>query len=394
MNICSTTESAKTGGRTIGTRVLFDASRPIDYGIRATVDKIPIGTVVCFDNESSKKTLLKQIATGDLSYGVKRFADDYMPRIGVVTGKDGQVKPIHLGDASVLKADDLECVSLLSAAENLYVATSSLGRVHVFKISVSLAGCFSSGFLTADHVAEGQLPIPANESHIRGSINQTKIEATAVFLEPTTGLYKFFWAGRGGERTGRSWTKMGVFNPKIASIDMAQPIEEGYMASITGLPKWRTCSCLVIEVEGSATHFYFASVYDGTEDGYELDLKTDQTSVTNKKAFKSVIAQTTYRPGVPATTSIIGRYEGIKVEALMKVENTMGKVTHLVMGTDDEALGSLLGVVDLKHVADTTFVDLGKINEEKTFITRNKWGTSGMAPAGAFAFELFGLGSA
>ena len=145
----------------------------------------------------------------------------------------------------------------------------------------------------------------------------------------------------------------------------------------------------VIEVEGSKTHFYFASVYNGTADGHEVSLAAgDQTAPAHKKAFKSIVARTTFTPGIPATTSIIGRYDGIKIEALMKIEDAAGKVTGLVIGTDDEGLGSLIGVVDLKKVHETTFVDLAKVNYSKTFITIDKWGTSGMAPPGALAANL------
>jgi hypothetical protein len=382
---CGTREQTSTQGVTIGSKITWDEGKNIRFSIRERVEKIPIGTVCCFDNKSKKKTLLKQIASADITYGIKKIAEDFMPRIGVVIDKNGTVQPLHLGTATALSAQDLECVSLVDPLENTYVATTSLGVTHVFKINFNQPGCFSWGFLTCDHVAQGQLPVPPDESTNYAALNRTNIEATAVFKD-SQGVLMMFWAGRGGVKTGHSWTRQAPFNPMSGMVDETPGlVQSGYMANVTSQSKWRTCSAIVVEVQGMSTHFYFSSVYDGTEDDRALDLNGDQTSESNKKVFKSVIARTSFPLG---TTSIIARYEGIKVEALMKIEDAMGKVTHLLMGTDDDDLGSLIGVMDLKNVNDTTFADLGKNSETKTFITRDKWGTSGMAPGGAFAFEV------
>jgi hypothetical protein len=339
-----------------------------------------------FDNKSKSKSLIKQIQDLDFVHGLQKFASDFMPRVGIVVDTDGTISPIYLGDASALEANDLECVALLDADSNLYVATTSLGVTHVFKLVQNLPGCFASGFISAEHVAKGELPVPVNESTTDTAINRTNIEATAVFKD-ATGVYKMFWAGRGGVKTGSSWTRIASFDPATGSIDETT-MQTGLMANVTGLSKWRTASSMVIEIEGSTTTFYFSSCYDGEDAGMQLDLDGTQQSPANKAAFKSVIAKTTFTPGLPHTTSILARYDGIKIEALMKIENSTGKVTGLVIGTDDEGLGSLIGVVDLKKIHETTFVDLAKVNESKTFITKDKWGTSGIAPPGALATSL------
>jgi len=382
-NCCGALEQTTTSGVTIGGKVIWDQDVPIPFGIKERVEKLPIGTIVVFDNKSKKKTLLKQLQTVDVGYLAKKVADDFMPRVGVIVDKNGAVEPLHLGNASALNASDLECVSLIDAANNTYVATTSLGQTHVFQVNYNQPSCFQWGYLTADHIAQGQLPVPADESTTLGSVNQTNIEATAVFKN-TEGKHMIFWAGRGGVKTGNSWTKQAPFNAQTGNVTESL-VQNGYMANVTGQSKWRTCSAIVVEVEQFQTHFYFASVYDGENDGRKLDLSGDQTSAENKKVFKSVVCRTTFPLG---TTVILARFEGIKIEALMKIEDAMSRVTHLVLGTDDEELGSLIGVMDVKNVVDTAFVDLGKNSENKTFITRDKWGTSGMAPGGAFAYEV------
>jgi hypothetical protein len=340
-----------------------------------------------FDNKSKSKSLIKQIQDLDFVHGLQKFASDFMPRVGIVVDTDGTISPIYLGDASALEANDLECVALLDADSNLYVATTSLGVTHVFKLDHTLPGCFSTGFISAKHVAKGQLPVPADESTTYEAVNRTNIEATAVFKD-ASGAYKMFWAGRGGVKTGSSWTRTATFDPATGSIDVAT-MNDGKMANVTGKSQWRNASSMVIEIEGNVTTYYFSSCYDGEEAGSKVDMAGTQQSPANKAVFKSVIAKTTFTPGLPHYTSILARYEGIKIEALMKVEDAKGKVTGLLIGTDDEGLGSLLGFVDLKKMHETTFVDIAKLNESKTFISKDKWGTSGMAPPSALASNLF-----
>ncbi|KAJ1636588.1 hypothetical protein T492DRAFT_957935 [Pavlovales sp. CCMP2436] len=385
---CGMREMTSTKNVTLGGGALWNQDVVIPFGIKESIKEIPIGTVCCFDNKSKKKTLIKQMASADIGYTAKRMADDFMPRIGVVMDSTGYVSPIHLGSSSALRAQDLECISLISKEENTYVATSSLGVTHVFQLNYSTAGCFNYGILTADHISQGQLPVPPEESTVLGSLNQCNIEATAVFKD-SLGVTRMFWCGRGGLRTGRSWTMQAPFMPVTGRVEETM-IDHGYFANVTSQPKWRVCTAIVIEVEAHQTHFYFSSTYDGMDDGRELDLTGDQTNLNNKRVFKSVIAKTSYPLGI---TSILATLHGVKIEALMKVENAMGKVTHLVLGSDDEDLGSLLGVMDVHKPMNTTFVNLGLASETKTFITRDKWGTSGMAPAGVFAFDLVKQGS-
>ncbi|KAJ1636590.1 hypothetical protein T492DRAFT_957992 [Pavlovales sp. CCMP2436] len=385
---CGIRERTSTKNVTLGGGAYWNVEHVIPFRIKERIKEIPIGTVCCFDNKSKKKTLIKQMASADIGYTASKMADDFMPRIGVVMDSNGYVSPIHLGSSSALHAHDLECISLISKEENTYVATSALGATHVFQLNYSTAGCFNYGILTADHISQGQLPVPPGESTVRDSVNQSNIEATAVFKD-SLGVTRIFWCGRGGLRTGSSWTMQAPFMPYTGMVEETM-IDRGHFANVTSQPKWRVCTAIQIEVEAHQTHFYFASVYDGTKDGYELDLTGDQQSIHNKRAFKSVIAKTSYPLGI---TNVIATLHGVKIEALMKVENAMGKVTHLVLGSDDEDLGSLLGVMDVHKPLDTSFVNLARASELRTFITRDKWGTSGMAPAGIFAFDLVKQGS-
>ena len=390
MDCCGETDRTRTAGKTIGGNVTWVEDKPVPFGIKERVDLLPIGTVCCFDNKSKKKTFLKQIATADVTYAIKKIADDFMPRIGVIMEKNGTCSPIHLGSASALSAQDLECISLIDPVDNSYVATTSLGVTHVFRLFYNQPTCFAFGFLSAEHVAQGELSVPAEESQTLGAANQTNIEATAVFKD-AFGVLQMFWCGRGGVRTGSSWTRQAPFSPSTGMCDRTAE-QKGWFNNVKNITKWRTCSAIVVEVEQYSTTFYFSSVYDGLEDGRELDMSGDQTNLNNKKVFKSIVCKSVFAAGLPGVTSVLAEFHGVKVEALMKIENGMGKVTHLVLGTDDEALGSLVGVMDVSNVMNTTFCDLGKNSETKTFITRDKWGTSGMAPGGSFAFDIINNG--
>ena len=78
------------------------------------------------------------------------------PRLGVVF--NGSVEYVTDGDASVLAAHDLESISLIDAAAALYVACTSLGKTHVFRLQQTATG------YAAIQVATGQLPVPEGEA--------------------------------------------------------------------------------------------------------------------------------------------------------------------------------------------------------------------------------------
>ena len=74
------------------------------------------------------------------------------PRLGVVF--NGSVEYVTDGDSSVLAAHDLESISLIDRAAALYVACTSLGKTHVFRLQQTATG------YAAIQVATGQLPVP------------------------------------------------------------------------------------------------------------------------------------------------------------------------------------------------------------------------------------------
>jgi len=375
-------------------------STPPPFGVtwaqESRLIDVPIGTVVCFDNGSKKKSMMAVALEADgkklrENIGAK-LLDNILPRVGVIWNELGVVKPIVHGNASVLDAIDLECISQVFG--NTYVATSSNGNTHVFSLSYNFPTCVDYGFLYAEHIAQGHLPSPPGAG---------EIEATAVFRNDKSELM-MLWTGRGGDSLKESWTRQAPFDYMTGGVDELK-IELGRMVGVTGNPKWRTASSMQVHVNWPVVEFWFTSVYDGTEsDGKVLTAEMDQTSPEAKAAFKSVLAKTTFGMG-PSTTDIIAQYEGIKVEAiLLLTDSGDNKVKAVLLGSDDEIMGSLLGVQPLQeakiagvgnfglNAGTPKFVNLAENSMYETFIPKSKFGTSGFALAGSFASAIINGG--
>jgi len=394
MGICSsktTTADTLIGGRVVG-------STPPPFGVTWAQENrlidVPIGTVCCFDNGSKKKSVMAVALEADgkklrENIGAK-LLDNILPRIGVIWNELGVVKPVTHGNASALDAIDLECVSQVSGSDSVYVATSSNGQTHVFKLYYTQPTCMDFGFLYAEHVAQSKLPSPPGAG---------EIEATSVFTNDL-GSIQMLWTGRGGQQMKESWTRQAPFDYMTGSVDESK-IEIGRMVGVTGNPKWRTASSMQVHVNGPIVEFWFTSVYDGTEvDGKVLTSEMDQTSPEAKAAFKSVLAKTTFGLG-PSYTDIIAQYEGFKIEAILLLKDPGdNKVKAVLLGTDDEIMGSLLGVQPLQEAkvagmgnfgldaGTPKFVNLAENSMYETFIPKSKFGTSGFAPAGSFATAI------
>ena len=102
------------------------------------------------------------------------------------------------GDASVLAAHDLESISLIDPAAALYVACTSLGKTHVFRLQQTATG------YAAIQVATGQLPVPEGEAtDVWSNPKRTNIEATRCLpsAPPALGGGRtplMIWGSRGG----------------------------------------------------------------------------------------------------------------------------------------------------------------------------------------------------
>ena len=185
-------------------------------------------------------------------------------------------------------------------------------------------------------------------------------------------------AGRGGDVLC-SWYKCAHFDSQTASIVDSEANVDGRVKNVLNDADYRTISCMhgIAVNNGNSAHLYFASAYDGEEKGHELNVGGDQTSRANKKAFKSVVARTELPSG---KTTILARYSGLKVEALSIVE-TDGKATGIELFSDDEALGSLVGVFPLVNEGltgnATEFVDLAAATANATGIEKKRFGCSG-----------------
>jgi len=320
---------------------------------------LELGTVLVFDNKGG---------------------DDTRPRVGILANPNGEVHVISKGNSPVLTAQDLECIQLIDGDTNMYSAFTSLGRVYSFTITCKQDEAGKSYLECAD-VAQGQLPVADGESFESWQHpNRCNIEATWLMSddESPTGR-TLFWAGRGGDAMS-SWYKRAHFDGQKAAV-FTETVIDGTMKNVLGNPDYRTVSCMDgVPVDGGkGAHLYFASAFDGEEKGNALNVDGDQTAAANKKAFKSVIARTELPSG---KTTIVARYDGVKIEALSMIHDADGKATGVELFSDDEALGSLVGVLPVGPGTDsavnaTEFVDLASATEKATGVQKKRFGCSG-----------------
>jgi len=390
MGSCASTADTDTGGVTLGkNNVVFTKNaqyyRSVKFSEQAV--GIPVGTLLCFDSKTMKKSLQSTIGEVDISGAASRAYSTFMPRLGIVVNDRGLVDPIRYGNASALSANDLECVSLVDATSNIYVATSSLGVTHVFKLIYNQPGCVYNGYVYAEHVAQGQLPPPPTESTNWRDANATNMEATAVFVDER-GEISIFWMGRGDTTSNLSWTRQAPFDYTTGTVNESK-IQKGFLANAIGDRKWRNVTAMQVHIQDTEVHYYFSTAFDGEDYNERLDVDKDQTAEANKKVFKSAVVRCIrYATGVQKT-EVLFKWEGIKVEALMLKKDLNGKVEGFVIGSDDERIGSVLGYQSLDESAETVFVDMATVSSNKHLhIPTWKWGTSGMAPAGNLSAQV------
>lgn len=310
------------------------------------------------------------------------------PRLGVVQG--GSVDHVIDGDASVLKAQDLESISLIQPLAALYVACCSLGSTHVFILQQTETG------FAAKQVATGQLPTPAGEAtDIWSNPKRTNIEATRCLASPPSVLGDgskpiMIWGSRGGtDYAGvagskkpeghTAWLRWAPFDPSTGMVDESG-MTERKLANLGDSVAWRALSSL--DVVGG--EMYFTAAYDAEEEGVALNKADVQRTGENRKAFRSLVGRLSLPNGEP---SIVSRYDGLKLEGLTHVPAPSGTsaLPQLLLGSDDEALGCLVATAELVDGGKAIEGDIGFTNLGLRASARNKdvdlkcWGLSGMA---------------
>lgn len=285
------------------------------------------------------------------------------PRLGIV--KNGVIIPIVEGDSGVITAMDLESISLIE--KNIYLAATSLGATYVFSLER-----FGKSSFFAKKISEGQLPVPENESTAsHKDSNRTNIEA--VFCVPGEEV-TCYWASRGGD-CDSVWVRFAPFDPNTGMVD------ETRMSQMTlknpGLTsEWRAVSSLYLKGD----YIWFTSALDGEELGHPIKLDDLQReSEENKEAFKSIISRVNIKTEKIET---FARFDGMKLEAMTFIPSDDESILKIMVASDDEGLGSLIGTIHLNESLDIVkpvqFIDIASASEFYK-IDRGNWGTSGMA---------------
>ena len=324
---------------------------------------------------------------------------DDKPRLGVA--RAGGVDIVVAGDSTVLGAHDLESISLVDASRGLYVAATSLGEMHTFILQQSTEGGFAGNDFLAKHVAKGQLPVPEDES--TGSwrdANRTNIEAMRFVKFGTSAHFPsksgtILWGARGGNgyagKEGGSptvWLRHAPFDAETCTVDMSQLVETT-LPNLGENSAWRALSSM--DVSGSL--LYFASAFDGEEEGHELQVGDDKRqSAANQTAFKSLVACQHLGTG---KITVLSKLSGVKLEGLCVLDKsvtptsaanaTYADCTQLLLCTDDEALGCLMGKL---YVTDGSvlrtpppifrdFSEGASLRYPK--VAGKRWGSSGVA---------------
>lgn len=297
------------------------------------------------------------------------------PRLAVVEG-DGVATPVTGGTASVVRANDLESISLVDAETGTYAAVESQCRVHVFTLSKS------DGAFVADQVATGALPAPDGEDTDNWKDpHPANVEAARVFRD-ARGDLACLWGARGGFNYAGSnapsdevWLRYAPFDARRGTAD-ARSVVSATLKNLGASGSWRALTCLDVDASG---RIYFAACYDGEEDGHPRH-KADRDHFKNRRAFRSLVASVSTPATVDAKTGdarILGRFSGIKIEALWRDEN--GRFTLV---TDDEDLGSLIATVDLDEngVFPREVDFFGIAAAARGGVAARHWGCSGVAP--------------
>lgn len=291
---------------------------------------------------------------------------EHKPRLGIV--RAGAVDLVLEGDSSVLKAHDLESISLVDAARGLYVAVGSQGDMHVFTLHQSTDHEYAGNQFMAQHVAKGQLPVPEGESTKSWmDANRTNIEATRyipsgspclrhLIGDTSTGV--FLWGARGGQdyagvKGGSSsvWLRWAPFDAASATVDEAK-MGQSSLPNLGETGAWRALSA--VDVSGDV--LYFTAAFDGEEEGHDLDMSdAKRKSTANRRAFRSLVGSKHLGTG---ECRVLGSFAGFKAEALCKLDDATEEAKapsggsgpprgakQFLMATDDEQLGCLLAKI-------------------------------------------------
>eukprot|EP01006_Ploeotia_vitrea_P053781 TRINITY_DN67817_c4_g5_i1.p1 TRINITY_DN67817_c4_g5~~TRINITY_DN67817_c4_g5_i1.p1 ORF type:complete len:501 (+),score=33.74 TRINITY_DN67817_c4_g5_i1:24-1505(+) len=287
------------------------------------------------------------------------------PRVGIIYSS-GDTELITEGDSPVLRAKDLESMSLIDQRSNIYASADSLGKVYVFQLIRGPRGNWG-----AYRVNDFQLQVPFPEGIRHTDKQRTNIEAMRIHPDPFTGEMCISWAGRGGAdyAAGRGrqsiWLRTCPFD-LTSYVPLYQRLREGLVFNTSGSAEWRAIS----DVDFMGTTAYFATAVDREE---QTPLRSGDTRdalmQSGKLLFDSQIVATDLLTG---QSEIVARIPFVKVEAIMVSPLAPGCIWW---GSDDEALGTLVGEVSSEDVMDPT----------RRAVTRYKhppsgWGLSGMAP--------------
>lgn len=288
------------------------------------------------------------------------------------------------GNSPVLTMADLESVSLLRRDEGWYCAVDSFGAMVVFQLVRNM----ETGALMANTVATianaGQLPVPEGEvfdgEKPWESPNRTNIEATRYFATPPAFLRKVFpvfaeqepimvWGARGGQNyAGKAtqdtvWVRAAPFDITTCSVDETLMVEFE-LPNLGETENWRALS----DLDADDEHMYFTAAFDAEEDGLGF-------------AFQSLVGRT----NLIEEAEIIAAYEGgVKLEGLMVAPALLDKdikSRSLLIASDDEGLGSLIGALNIDDVApDVLFRDFGNILSRRyPELSTKRLGASGLA---------------
>lgn len=127
---------------------------------------------------------------------------------------------------------------------------------------------------------------------------------------------------------------------------------------------WRALS----DLDADDEHMYFTAAFDAEEDGLGF-------------AFQSLVGRT----NLIEEAEIIAAYEGgVKLEGLMVAPALLDKdikSRSLLIASDDEGLGSLIGALNIDDVApDVLFRDFGNILSRRyPELSTKRLGASGLA---------------
>ena len=234
------------------------------------------------------------------------------PRLGVVF--NGSVEYVTDGDASVLAAHDLERISLIDAAAALYVACTSLGKTHVFRLQQTATGyaAIQLGDGPASSVPEGAAtdswsnPTRTNGRSPRclasappalGGDNYAAQPGARAAQQRLVRASKLEEVPKGSRR-GFGWRP---FDPTTGMVDETSMTQQPFK-NLGDTPAWRALSSL--DIVGD--QMYFTCAYDGEEDGKAVSTEGSAPAPTRRRSDRSsggLRSPTASQPSSAATTA-------------------------------------------------------------------------------------------